>query len=180
MHLSSYGPCNPDLLKAREKGETPGERKYIFLDCTTVAYMAFFAFQNIKKKKIASLRHNHNVPIEYGCSTISTPSLSSVVGSPKKLWVQKKQEGRAQLVRIAGSKQTSREPDKEKATAAALLTAHCCSVMNSSAQARCSVTKSTVGHLPVPFWILAICCPQGRGTLSIEHCSMSNQSFGVR
>ena len=114
-------------------------------------HFLFFAFQNIKKKKIASLRHNHNVPTEYGCSTISTPSLSSVVGSPKKLWVQKKQEGRAQLVRIAGSKQTSREPDKEKATAAALLTAHCCSVMNSSAQARCSVTKSTVGHLPAPF-----------------------------
>ena len=137
--------------------------------------MAFFVFQNIKKNKIASLRHNHNVPIEYGCSTISTPSLSSVVGSPKKLWVQKKQEGRAQLVRIAGSKQTSREPDKEKATAAALLTAHCCSVMNSSAQARCSVTKSTVGHLPVPFLILAICCPQGCPQRYAEHWALLNE-----
>ena len=62
-----------------------GKENIFFLDCTSVAYMAFFAFQNIKKNKIASLRHNHNVPIEYGCSTISTPSLSSVVGPPKKL-----------------------------------------------------------------------------------------------
>ena len=175
MHLSCYGPCNPDLLKVREKGETPWERKHIFLYCTSVAYMAFFVFQKIKKKKIASFRHNHNVPIKYGCSTISIPSLSSVVGSSKKLWAQKIQEGRAQLVRIAGSKQTSREPDKENATAAALFTAHCsecCPVVTSSAQqARCSVTKSTVGHLPAPLWIMAICCPQGRGTLS-------KQSFG--